>query len=211
MKIGKWRVEYTITLLVVYTLILLAIPTSLKSTVQAGHITKWKYTFDKMTYVQDAILKQEQSQILTSFNRAKDVNEREDLIIRIIKPYFRLKEVKVPKSYKVKYMNKNKISKQDIYNIDDYYFTDNNMIVGIKDTPELDSDINTMFIMTFDINGLLPPNVWGKDVFGVRVYSDRVEPIGKDLTIEKQYYDCSAHGSGTGCSNYYLIGGDFSD
>lgn len=211
MKLSKWRVEYTITLLIIYTVILLAMPTSIKSTVQANHITKWKYTFNKMTYLQDAILKQEQAQILTSFSRAQNADEREDLIIRIIKPYFRLKEAKVPKGYKVKYMNKNKISPNDIYNVDDYYFTDNNMIVGIKDPPETSPDESSMFIMTFDINGLLPPNVWGRDVFGVRVYADGVEPIGKNLPIEKQYFDCSIHGSGTGCSNLYLIGGDFND
>ena len=76
MKLSKWRVEYTITLLIIYTVILLAMPTSIKSTVQANHITKWKYTFNKMTYLQDAILKQEQAQILTSFSRAQNADER---------------------------------------------------------------------------------------------------------------------------------------
>lgn len=211
MKLSKWRIEYTITLLVIFTGCLLAIPTSIKSTVQAGYITKWKDTYDKMLYVQDAILKQEQAEILTSFKRAQTIDEREDLIIQIIKPYFRLQEAKLPKNYKVKYMNKSKIHKNDLYKIEDYYYTENNMIVGIKDTPDEIHNTQTMFIMTFDINGLLPPNIWGKDIFGVRVYSDKIEPLGHELSIEKQYYDCSQFGSGKGCSNYYLIGGGFSD
>lgn len=210
MKLSKWRVEYTITLLALYTVLLLVMPTSIKSTVQASLTTKWKDTYNKMTYVQDAILKQEQSEILTSFRRAKTEEERENLIIEIIKPYFRLNDIKVPKRYKVKYMNKAKISDNDIYKIKDYYFTDKNTIVGIKDilpkwgAPE-------MFIMTFDVNGVLPPNRWGKDVFGIKVYTNKIEPIGSDLMIEKQYYDCSPQGTGTSCSNLYLIGGSLYD
>lgn len=211
MKLSKWRVEYSVTLLVLFAIILLFMPTSLKSTVQANHITKWKDIYNRLTYVQDAILKQEQSEILTSFKRAKTANEREDLIITILKPYIRLKDSKFPKRYKVKYMNKSVVTKDDIYYIDDYYFADNNMIVGIKDTPDNVEAKDTIFIITVDVNGLLPPNTWGKDVYGVKVHSDRVEPIGYEKTIENQYYDCSKAGTGRSCSNLYLIGGDFND
>lgn len=209
MKIGTWRVEYTITLIIIYTFILLFIPTSIKTTVQAGYITKWKDTYNKINYLQEAILKQEQSDILTSL-KSKTPDEREDIIITLIKPYFRLKETKVPRRYKVKYMDKKNIQKDDFYYINEYYFTENNMIVGLKDIDDSDTR-DTIFLMTFDINGLLPPNMWGKDVFGVRVHADKVEPIGREMTIEKQYYDCSVNGSGKGCSNFYLIGGDFND
>ena len=211
MKLSKWRVEYTVTLMVLYTIILIVIPTSIKSTVQANLITKWKDTYQKMTFVQDAILKQEQSEILTSLKKAKTANEREDLIITIMKPYIRLKDMKVPRRYKVKYMDKTPVPNNDVYHITDYYFTEHNMIVGIKDTPEHEDNEDTIFIMTFDINGLLPPNIWGKDVFGIKVHPNMVEPIGRSMTIEKQYYDCSKNGTGTGCSNFYLIGGDFND
>jgi len=214
MKLSNWRVEYTVTLMVLYTIILIIIPTSIKSTVQANIITKWKDTYQKMNYVQDAILKQEQSEILTSLKKAKTANDREDLIITIMKPYIRLKDAKVPRRYKVKYMDKTSVKKDDYYYITDYYYTDNNMIVGIKDIPETNENNennDTIFIMTFDINGLLPPNTWGRDIFGVKVHTNKVEPFGQTLTIEKQYYDCSKNGTGTGCSNFYLIGGDFSD
>ena len=210
MKLGAWRTEYTMTLLGVFTLVLMFVPTSLKSTVQANYIAKWKDTYNKINYMQEVILKQEKSDILTSLKRAKTADEREDIIITLMKPYFRLKDTKVPKKYKVRYMNKSNISKDDLYYINEYYFTDNNIIVGLKDTDD-ENNTDTIFIVTFDINGLMPPNMWGKDVFGVRVHSDKVEPIGSEMTIEKQYYDCSTEASGKACSNFYLIGGDFND
>ncbi len=210
MKISDWRVEYTITLLIIFAGILFFIPTSLKSTVQANIISKWKDCYKKLTYMQDVILKQEKEKILTSFKRAKTPDQREDLIIELIKPYFRLAHYKIPRGYKVKFMDKTAVSKTSVYYIDDYYFSDNKMIVGIKDIPNPDEK-NTLFIMTFDINGFLPPNTWGKDVFGAKIYSDKVEALGKDLSLQELKNDCSPSGKGIGCSYYYQIGGNFSD
>jgi len=210
MKIFKWHTEYTITLLVLFALALLFMPTTIKSTVQANNITKWKDCYKKLTYAQDAILKQEQSDILTSLKKAASPEDREELIIQIIKPYIRLNDTKVPKKYKVKYLNKSNIAKNDSVYTYDYYYTDDRMIVGIKDLPDKENT-NTKFIMTFDVNGTKPPNLWGKDVFGVEVYSSSVEPIGSDMRIEEQNADCSNFGTGVSCSNYYLIGGDFND
>lgn len=210
MKISEWRLEYTITLLIFFAVILFVIPTSLQSTFQANLISKWKDCYKRLEYMQDVILKQEQAKILTSFKRAKTPEEREFLIIKLIKPYFRLNDTKVPAKYKVKFMDNEKILVNDFYYISDYFFTDNQMIVGIKDFPD-NNKTETMFIMTFDINGLLPPNTWGKDVFGTKIYPDRIEAFGKDLDIQIINEDCSKNGSGTSCSFYYLIGGTPND
>ena len=215
MKISDWRVEYTITLLIIFAGVLFFIPTSLTSTVQANIIAKWKDCYKKLTYMQDVILKQEKEKILTSFKRAKTPDQREDLIIELIKPYFRLANYKVPKRYKVKFMDKTPVPTTSVYYIEDYYFSDNKMIVGIKDIPNSDIKNNgsedTMFMMTFDINGFLPPNTWGKDVFGAKIYSNKVEPLGQDLSLQELKNDCSENGKGIGCSYYYQIGGNFSD
>lgn len=210
MKIPKWHVEYTGTLLVLFMVGLFLVPTSFETPVMASNITKWKDIFRRLTYVQDVILKQEQSEILTSFRRATTLDERESIVIKIIKPYFRVGDKKVQSKYKVRYMNKKLVNEGDFYHIDDYYYAGKHLIVGIKDLPTKE-DGETSFLMTFDINGRKRPNQWGKDVYGAKVYADRVEPIGMTMTVEKQYTDCSKNGSGTCCSNYYLIGGNFDD
>ena len=210
MKFGKWRVEYTGTLLALFAIGLMVMPTSLKTTVQANHITKWQDVYNKLNYALDAIFKQEQSKILTNFSRAKTSQDREYIVLQLIKPYFRLNDRKIPTGYKVKYKNKTTIKKDDLYYVKDYYFTDNGMIVGIKDIPPTDDGENS-FIMTFDVNGLRKPNRWGKDVFGVKVSGYTAEAIGKNYPVDKQYENCSNKGSGTLCSNYYLIGGNFED
>lgn len=209
MKLPGWRVEYTITLLITFTAILLFIPTSLQSTVQANYITKWKECFDKLSYMQDVILKHEKEQILTSFKRAKTTEEREALFREIIKPYFRLTTSKATKKYSIKYLNNKKVLSDDLYYFSDFYLTDKNMVVGIKDLPiEKGKDL---FLMMIDVNGVLPPNTWGKDVFGIRIYSDRIEALGNGNSLQLVKDDCSENGSGLFCSYYYKIGGSFED
>ena len=107
-------------------------------------------------------------------------------------------------------MNRNFVGKNDSFYTEDFYLTDNNMVVGIKDMPDEGSN-DTKFLMIFDVNGLMPPNTWGKDVYGITVLGKKVEPLGENLRIEEQGIDCSPAGTGTSCSNYYLIGGGFND
>jgi len=212
MKFGKikWHIEYTITILITLTIVLLMLPTSIKSTFQANLIAKWKDCYKRLEYAHDAILKQEKSEILTSFRRANTQDERKRLFLNIIKPYFRLSMKKVKGRYSVRYMNGTKVGQNDELFVKDYYYTDNKrMIVGIKDIPT--GSNNVMFIMTFDVNGHLPPNVWGKDVFGAKIYTDKIEAIGRELSIDKQNEDCDLSSSGVSCSNYYIIGGGFND
>lgn len=210
MKLPGWRVEYTITLLIVFTAVLLFIPTSLQSTVQANLITKWKDCYNKLTYVQDVILKQEKQEILTSFRRAKTAEEREELFREILKPYFRLYTTKATRRYHTKFMNGDRVGKDSIYYFTDYYFTDKKMVVGIKDIPNTNKT-RSLFLMTFDVNGILPPNTWGKDIFGAKIYADRIESLGEDLSLQQLKEDCSENGSGVACSHYYNIGGSFED
>ena len=210
MKISKWHIEYTATLLVIFAIALIVMPTSFNPTRQANLTAKWKDCYKNIIYTHDVILKHEKEDLLTSFKRAKDKEEREKLMLELVKPYFRLSDFPhVPSKYHAKYMNNKNITKEDLYYVKDHYFASNNMIVGIKDIPDKNDD--TAFLMTFDVNGLLPPNTWGKDVFGVKVHSTEVRAIGEKMTPQALVNDCSLNGSGTGCSYYYLIGGSFDD
>lgn len=201
-----WQLEYTITLIVLFAVILFLIPTSLQSNMQAKFIMRWKDCFNRITYMRDVISKHEQSDIIKSFKRAKNEEEREHIIINLIKPYFRLNEDKFPKHYHPKYMNNKRVKKGDIYHFDEIYYTDNKIIVGIKD---VDNAKDPMFMMMFDINGILPPNTWGKDIFGARIYENRIEAFGQTDSLDEMRKDCSPEGSGISCSYFYKIGGNF--
>ena len=41
-------------------------------------------------------------------------------------------------------------------------------------------------ILMYDVNGKIGPNVWGKDVFGLNIYTDRFEPFGKHKSLNEQ-------------------------
>jgi hypothetical protein len=56
----------------------------------------------------------------------------------------------------------------------------------------------------FDVNGKSKPNVWGKDVFGMNIYGDKVLPFGSELDKMSVELDCSRQGTGKACSSYYL-------
>ena len=62
-------------------------------------------------------------------------------------------------------------------------------------------------IIIFDVNGEMGPNKFGKDVFGVNVYIDRVEAFGTNLSNKLLASDCNKSSSGVFCSFYYLLGG----
>lgn len=203
-----WKLEYSITLIALFAFAMLFVPLSLQSTMQAKFITRWKDCYNRLSYMKDAISKQEKTDILKSFKRAKNDEERESILINIIKPYFRLNEEKFPKHYHPKYMNKKMVKHNDFYYFDEIYYTDNKLIVGIKD---VDDVVPPMFMMMFDINGKLPPNIWGKDIFGAKVYEDRVEAFGQSESLENMRKDCSPQGTGISCSYYYRIGGNFVD
>lgn len=203
-----WKVEYSITLIIMFALVLLAVPFSIQSTMQAQFIMRWKDCYNRISYMKDVISKQEKSDILKSFKRAKNQEEREHIIINLIKPYFRLNEQKIPKHYHPRYMNKKQVKKSDFYYFDEIYYTDRKNIVGIKDVDNIE---DPMFMMMFDINGIIPPNTWGRDIFGAKVYEDRIEAFGQDKTIDEMREDCSTEGTGISCSYYYKIGGNFID
>lgn len=205
-----WKLEYTITMLVVFSVILLMLPTSIQSTFQADLIKKWNNCYGKLSYMKDVMSKHEQENMLAQLKRTQDKSEREKIITMIIKPYLRLSEHSYLKHYHPRYMDGSKIKKGDKYEFTDFYSTDSNIIVGIKDINDEDSS-SAMFMMMFDVNGILPPNIWGKDIFGAKIFDDRVEPLGKFLPVEALVADCSAKGSGVSCSYYYKIGGSFTD
>lgn len=204
------KLEYMVTLFVMIAVILIIMPVDIESTVQANYISRWNDKFARLEYMFDVITTHEKDEILKSFKRAKNAEERETILINLIEPYFRIHKEKLPKRYTVKYLNKDKVSHTDKYYFEDLYFSENGMIVGIKDidNPNLSEPV---FMMMFDINGILPPNTWGKDIYGVDIRKEKIEPFGAHLSMEELKKDCSPAGTGLGCSYYYNIGGGFDE
>ena len=106
--------------------------------------------------------------------------------------------------YKISTMNGDSLS--DVYNFKDFYSTFSNSVISYK---KLINDNNVQILLMYDVNGTKAPNIWGKDVYGFNVYLDKIEPFGKEQAFNVQKKDCSRHGTGLFCSNYYLIGGSF--
>jgi hypothetical protein len=212
MKKRFWKIEYSITIFVVFAVILLLLPSSIGSSKEATYISRWNETFTKMDYIFTAMKAQEDADMIRSFKKALTPKDREQLLIRLIKPYLRISEQdELTKRYVPTYFNGSKIKKDDTYYFDSYYLSENNIVVGVKDIEDTDV-YHPGFIMMFDMNGIKAPNKWGKDIYGMNIFADgKITPLGAGWDIEKLKQDCSAKGSGVSCSYYYRIGGEFKE
>ena len=212
MKKHFWKIEYSITIFVIFAIILMLLPSSFISSKEAAYISRWNETFHKMDYTFTAMNAQADSDIVKSLKKAQTNDEREQLMLKLIKPYLRISEQdKLTLKYKPHYMDGSKVLPEDKYYFENLYISENNIIVGIKDILD-DNTYHPAFIMMFDMNGQKGPNVWGKDIYGINIFVDgKITPLGYDWELEDLKQDCSDNGSGVSCSHYYRIGGDFNE
>ena len=143
---------------------------------------------------------------------AKTDSEREKYMMQLTKSYLRLTEhEKIFKWYHPKYMNGIKVPKNDYFYFEKFYLSDNGSVVGMKDLKN-SNPTEPGFLMMFDVNGIKSPNTWGQDIYGINIYSDgKITPFGANLDLKIIENDCSQHGHGVYCSQYYRIGGNFND
>ena len=203
--------EYAIVLLVLIGVILLLIPLSTGNISQANFISKWNEKYNRIEYMFSVINAHITDDMLVSMKKAKSPQEREDLLLTIIKPYLRINTENKPKYYKPKYFDGSKIWRGEQFYFEDFYFSENKTILGIKDIQSEDPN-DPFFIMMFDINGKSLPNRWGRDIFGINIYDNgKIQPFGFDKDMLSLKGDCSNEGTGLYCSYYYKIGGGFDD
>ena len=201
--------EYSILLFIILGLFMLFFPVSFENTRQAGFISKWNEKFNRVEYMFSVINAHITDDMIVSMKKAKNSQEREALLLALVKPYLRINTEYRPKRYKPRYINGSKIYKGQNYFFDDFYFAENNTIVGIKNIKTEKAD-DALFIMMFDMNGIIPPNRWGKDIFGVSIFDGgKIEPFGFDLDMKDLKQDCFE--TGISCSYYYKIGGGFDE
>ena len=209
---NRWKLEYSIALFVMLGVILLIMPVSIENSRQANFISRWNEKLNRVEYMFSVINAHITDDMIKSMNKAKTSQEREELLLTIVKPYLRVNTENYPiRHYKPRYMNGARVYKGQTYYFNDFYFAENNTIIGFKDI-KTDKSSDIWFLMMFDINGLLPPNRWGKDIFGINIYDGgKIEPFGFDKSMDELRKDCSESGSGVDCSYYYKIGGGFED
>ena len=210
MKRHFWKLEYSITLFVLLGFFLLLVPVRFENYFQAVMITQWKDYYKKISYMFNVIDTQKNDDILKSLS-CSNPEQRERILRHIIKPHLRLHSMnRIPWKYKQRYLNGSKVSKKDMHYFDDLYFNEK-IIVGIKDIANVKEN-DALFTMMIDINGILPPNRWGKDIYGINIYDEgKILPYGYNESLDKIKSDCSKNGRGLYCSYYYLIGGEFND
>ena len=211
MKKHWWKIEYSITLLVTMAFVMLIIPFKSENYRQARFISQWKDQYSKLTYIFSAINAHISDEAVNKLEEL-DAAQRENLLLQHIKPYIRIHNAKkIPWRYRPKFMNGSRITKKDAFYFKELYFSETQKIIGVKDI-RADKNNDAWFMLMFDVNGLLPPNRWGKDIFGVYIYDEgRIVPFGYTSSMEDIQSDCSKTGKGLYCSYYYLIGGDFND
>lgn len=203
------KLEYSIFLLVLLAVFMLFLPVSFENSRQATFISKWNEKFNRVEYMFLVIKTHITMDIISSMNKAKTPEEREKILIALMRPYLRIDTEKRPKNYKPRYVDGTRVIKGQEFYFDDFYYAENKTVVGIKDVKSQSSD-DVLFLMLFDINGGRLPNRWGKDIYGVAILEGgKVEPLGFNLEMKELKENCDQ--IGVGCSYYYKIGGGFNE
>ncbi len=196
MKKAFTLVEVIILLVIFIMVALLVIPLSIDETIQARNISKWKQVQNDFIEIPLSI---------KTFSKS-DLNIQ-NFVTALVKKHPLNKVI----SYKIKYMNGETPSEDFIFK--EIYNTDSNATLAFKwyDAPKVEQRTNKRLlgIMMYDVNGKMGPNVWGKDVFGMNIYEDKLEPFGNSASNDEIEFDCSRQGTGLYCSTYYLNGGSF--
>ena len=189
MKKAFTIVEVSILFVIFLIVAFLVAPLSLDDSLQAKNASRWRNVqsdFANIFYEVNAQKEDENFDFKTAFESVMsgEVKGNVDL-------------------YKITFLNGT--FPNSTYRFNDFKLTQTNSVVSYKlyETPQ----DGVLGLLLYDVNGSVGPNVWGKDVFGLNIYSDRFEPFCKNDAISVQKQQCSKNGTGLCCSNYYLQGG----
>ena len=206
---GFTIIEVSVVFLLILGVTFFILPMALDDTKQANLISKWKEVYNDTDYMFSVIKAQDGDELKNKLSTAPNDKIRTEIVIQTIRPYLRIKNNVQDTNYKQYYMNKQPVNELDRYYVDSFYYTDSGNIVGVKWFTNNCDEETICGITIFDINGTQKPNTWGKDIFGINILKNNIEPIGKDVASVMLKNDCSEYGHGLYCSYYYLIGGQF--
>lgn len=187
----------------------LVIPNLIEDNKKLDIISKWKNTYKNIDYAFSALRVQATETDNILFKNANGSSEKENVLFKMLTPYLRLEQAVSDNKYKTYYLDGKQIKENDDYYITNLHYTSSGKIVGLKwlKTPEKLSDRFPIAILSIDLNGESKPNKWGYDIFGINIYTDKIEPIGKTDDEYLIKSDCSKKGKGITCSYYYYIYG----
>lgn len=188
---------------------LLVIPNLVEDNKKLDSISKWKNSYHNIEYVFSALGAQMTETDVIAFKNANSTEEKETLLFELLNPYFRMTDPVSVEDYKVYFLNGMKVMEDDDFYIKKFYKTSSGKIVGLKwfNTPQDLIYQIPIAVVSVDLNGGNRPNKWGYDIFGIYIYKDRIEPIGKTNDEFMMKSDCSKKGKGVSCSYYYYIYG----
>lgn len=201
-------IEVVFVFLLILGVTFLILPKSLNNTKQAKFISQWSETYTQLEYMFSVIKAQQNGALEEKIKSAKDNEERKNILLETVKPYLRI-TCAADSIYRQHYMNKTIVQKNDSYYFDSFYLTSANEIVGLKWLKSDCKDNDVCALINIDLNGEKSPNTWGYDIYGINLYKNKIEPIGKNIDMDILKTNCSKNGFGIYCSYYYLIGGKF--
>lgn len=208
-KNGFTIIEVVIVFCIILGVTFFVLPNSMNDTKQARMISRWSEDYSQVQYIFSVIKAKDSDVLFQKFLKAKNSDAKAEIAIEMIKPYLRIKSGVEKRLYKQYYMDRTPVYENEKYYFENFYNTEPGEIVGLKWFAKTCTSKSACGYMAFDVNGIDPPNTWGKDIFGINIYEDRVEPFGKDIDAAVMRNDCSRLGQGVFCSYYYLIGGKF--
>ncbi len=200
MEKGFTLTEVVILFVIFITVAILVIPLSVEDAVSVKNITRWQHVQSKFASIPIEMMNSENYKT----NGTIDI---QDFMAALIK----IHPLKNVVKYKIKYMNGE--TPDEKYTFDEIYNTDNGATIAFKwfDDNNIKGEDKQYGMIMYDVNGKKGPNVWGKDVFGMDIYINKIEPFGKNqdpMTVEA---DSSRQGTGVYSSYYYLNGGANND
>ena len=199
MKKAFTLIEVVILLVIFILVALLVIPLSIDDTIQARNVSKWKQ------------VQSDSQEIPMHINTFSENNSNEIDLQTFVAALVKVHPLNKVVTYNVKFLNGDKSSAD--YTFSEKFITDNSGTLAFNwfKSPHYDKKTKRYIfgVIMYDVNGKQKPNVWGKDVFGMNIFKDAIEPFGKYHDADEIEFDCSRHGTGLYCSSYYLNGGNF--
>lgn len=204
-------IEIAIVIFLILMVASIFIPMNIANVKQAERIVKWKNTFEETKYSFEVLKANNQNLFETiKFNKINSSKSAFD----VFKPYLNINYEKSTKDYfkgyRYKFLNGTRVKKKSNFYVTDFATLKSGVIIGFKLNKSRGMYSNaTIGTMLFDINGINKPNRIGKDVFFINIYPNEIKAVGEDRSLSVLRANCSPIGTGTFCSKYYLIGGNF--
>ena len=201
--------EISVVAGLIFLTALLVIPNLIEDNKKLDIISTWKNSYKDIEYVFSALSAQATETDNIAFKKASNTEKKENVLFDMLTPYMRMETPLDSKDYKTYYLNGSSVKENDEFYITNLHVTNSGKIIGLKwlNTPSAITDKFPIALLSIDLNGTKKPNKWGYDIFGVNIYTDKIEPVGKTDDEYLMKSDWSKKGRGISCSYYYYIYG----